>query len=50
MTKKTEQRIDFICTYCVPVVCAFFWPYILAILIGLFAFLVVIGIAFRGFH
>lgn len=50
MSKKTARRIDSILTYCLPAVAAVFWPYILGILLGLFAFLVVIGIALRGFR
>lgn len=50
MSKKTLRRIDTALTYVLPVVAAVFWPYILGILLGLFAFLVVIGIAIRGFR
>lgn len=48
MSKKTAKRIDTILTYGLPIVAAVFWPYILGILLGLFAFLVVIGIVIKG--
>ena len=50
MTPKTERRIDFVLTIVLPVVATVFWPYILGILLGLFAFLVVIWMAIKGFR
>lgn len=50
MSKKTAKRIDTILTYGLPIVAAVFWPYILGILLGLFAFLVVIGVVIKGFR
>lgn len=49
MSKKAEKWIDFISVYILPIVAVVFFPYILGIILGLFAFLVVIGIAIRGF-
>lgn len=49
MTQKTKHRIDLTLTYGLPALAVAFWPYVLGILIGLFAFIVVIGMAVRGF-
>ena len=50
MIQKTKRCIDLAMTYGIPALAAAFWPYVLGILIGLFAFVVVIGMVIRGFR